>query len=450
MLRKTTMTFLLSVLAIALGWGLSIHGKEQTQPAQPTSSVFNLPELKANEGKILQALGEMNKIDLEKLVPIEITPFQLPGSGVDIMRVKIDEHYRIDGIGEDTVELTGWVAVAHTRARPAFGEKEVSWETAISDTEFVGMDLRGHSEIFGPVQVSIDHSIPPVGAVGKLDLSFMPRVSLDLAYSRFKPRPRFEMPAETVITRFERDETTPQILLAANPPKGVSDRDFKAIESVLRGVWKAIGDKNPDAMLRYFSKGPGVYFNSGVPALETTNAAEYVRTLSRMFKEIKSIQVIPNDDLRVRVRGDLAVVSVTGRNEVVDMENHRGSGPWRWTVELAKENREWVIVGDHLSFFDDPKAPLDRALLSAAKCVANVSVAVVMPQLDLRLTTKSPVSWYSEVQTIPPVGETASVSVAPTPMVTDGREVGTLTHGWVKFREVVRHIPLDSATDEGP
>jgi hypothetical protein len=52
--------------------------------------------------------------------------------------------------------------------------------------------------------------------------------------------------------------------------------------------------------------------------------------------------------------------------------------------------------------------------------------------------------WFSEVTTIPPVGHQASVTVDPIRMVSAGREVGTLTSGIVKFREVVRHLPLSA------
>ena len=74
---------------------------------------------------------------------------------------------------------------------------------------------------------------------------------------------------------------------------------------------------------------------------------------------------------------------------------------------------------------------------------ADVSVSVIMPNLDLKMKTNSSVRWYSEVDTIPPVGYTASVSVNPVPMISEGREVATLTHGAVKFREIVRRIALD-------
>lgn len=79
------------------------------------------------------------------------------------------------------------------------------------------------------------------------------------------------------------------------------------------------------------------------------------------------------------------------------------------------------------------------------KCLAKISVEVEMPKLHLAMRTKNPVTWYSEVKTIPPVGYTASVSATSTPMISRGREVATLDHGAVKFREIVRRIPLEGS-----
>ena len=83
------------------------------------------------------------------------------------------------------------------------------------------------------------------------------------------------------------------------------------------------------------------------------------------------------------------------------------------------------------------------------RCRADVNVSVVMPKLNLEMKTQSAVRWYSEVETIPPVGYTASVSLTPTPMISAGREVASLRHGAVKFREIVRRISLEG-TDWSP
>lgn len=70
-----------------------------------------------------------------------------------------------------------------------------------------------------------------------------------------------------------------------------------------------------------------------------------------------------------------------------------------------------------------------------------------MPDLGLKMATKNPVYWYSLVDTIPPVGHTASIAIEPVRLTTSGREVATLESGVVDFREVVRHLPL-TATEK--
>jgi len=75
-------------------------------------------------------------------------------------------------------------------------------------------------------------------------------------------------------------------------------------------------------------------------------------------------------------------------------------------------------------------------------CEADGTVFVSMPELNLDMKTKTAVSWYSLVTTIPPVGHTASIAIEPVRLIASGREVGTLESGKVHFRELVRHVRL--------
>lgn len=227
--------------------------------------------------RIASLVNDMKSMDfrqLESLQPIKIEPYTLPDPGVDVMRVRIDETYKIDGVGQDTVELTGWIAVRRGAARPAPGETLVSWATAITDTEFVGLELQGESDVFGPVRVTLDGTRPAYGQVGKLDIDIPEKAS--------------------------------QMLVATN----------------------------------------------------------------------------------------------TG-----------GEGT-------------------------------DEAEADVSTCRAPVNVNVAMTDLGIEMTTKSPAVWYSRVTTIPPVGQVASVTSEPVSLVSSNREVGKLVSGKIKFREVVRSVPL--------
>jgi hypothetical protein len=227
--------------------------------------------------RIASLVNDMKSMDfgqLEALRPVDVKSYTLPGPSVDVMRVRLEETYTIDGVGKDSVELTGWIAVRHGASRPAPGETLVSWATAVTDTEFVGMELRGESDVFGPVRVTLDSSRPAIGQVGKISIP-------------------------------ERAQT---ILAAAN------------------------ADPKPE----------------------------------------------------------------TG--------------------------------------------PTDGA--TASECRAPVNVNVAMSDLGLVMKTKTPAVWYSRVTTIPPVGHVASVTAEPVALISADREVGKLVSGTVKFREVVRAVPL--------
>ena len=75
-------------------------------------------------------------------------------------------------------------------------------------------------------------------------------------------------------------------------------------------------------------------------------------------------------------------------------------------------------------------------------CKAILNLTVEMPQLGLKMNTAKAVRHYSYVETIPPAGTTPSFTVEPTPLVLDGRVVGTLENSTSKFREVVMTAPF--------
>lgn len=117
--------------------------------------------------KIASLVHDMRGMDgarLAALPAIPPQPYTLPKPGVDVMRSKLSETYSIDGIGEDTVELTGWIAVTH--GQPSTDD----WNTAVTDTQFVALELHGQSKVFGPVVVTFDPDHPAIGKVGRITI----------------------------------------------------------------------------------------------------------------------------------------------------------------------------------------------------------------------------------------------------------------------------------------
>lgn len=250
----------------------------------------------SDEQRIARLLEEAETTDLAGLEPLPVEPLTLPHAGVDLMRARVEETYEIFGIGTDTVTLTGWIAVQHDNPRLAEGQETLRWGTAVIATKFLGMDLRGESDVFGPVRVRLDPealSVGEVGAVAVLDLDGTP---------------------EDVISDLQR----------------------------------------------------------------------------RAVAQVASTQTEPPQP-------------------------------------------------------EQPTAPKIKRKTCArtCDCQATISALVQLEDLGLTLATKYPVLMKSEVESIPPVGYTATVSLLPTPLVYDGRDVGVLQHAEVKFREIVRHVALE-------
>jgi len=444
-MRKRTLLICAGALvAVVVIGGRGAVGGASPDPV-PASASFNNRRIQA-------LIDEMRHVALDKLPALEITARKLPEPGVDVMRVRLEETYDVAGIGKDTIDLSGWIAVRHDHTRPGEGETTLTWNTALTDTEFVAMELHGESPTFGPVAITLDPTMPSRGQVGRLCLPFVVGSSLDAAYLPYRKLFKADVDASNRIQGAPGPQYVRMLFASPRPTAGrVGEADRKSVMAAIDGVIKAIGDKDSKALLEHYSPAGNNLFFGQTKEGVTRGGENYVRQLSTVFANIKTIQVKRNDDVQLRVSGNLAVASLTGVNNVVNAAGKKGASPWRWTVELERTGGKWMISHDHLSFYNDPNMPVDHQELSGlaergACCLANLSVSVVMQKLDLQMRTASPVRWYSEVETIPPVGHTASVSAIPTPLVSGGREVGTLIHGAVKFREVVRHVPLMDVT----
>jgi hypothetical protein len=385
--------------------------------------------------RINHLLDEMRTIDLDKLQPLPVQPFNIPNASVDVMRVRLEETYEVEGIGRDTVQLTGWIAAKINDPRPAPGETEIKWGTAISDTEFIGMELHGNSPKFGPVIVRINRNLPSKGQVGALSFSMTEALALDRAY-----RPYRETNGYTAVPPEMREPVeTP----AASAHLTADDR---AIKRIMDDLWDSLERKDATRFTKDFAADFD-YPGSARPGAQVNNRAEYIADLRDQLKNVQSLDV-RSQAPRITVLGRQARVSASGSNAVTPKEGEGGSAAWRASVFLRKVGKTWKITQNQIRFkVDDDTGNITPEELKkrAASCRASLSIEVEMPSLDLKMKSASPVVWYSEVQTIPPVGYTASVSLTPTPMLSGDRKVAMLEHGAVKFREIVRHIELQGA-----
>lgn len=133
---------------------------------------------------LLREFGTITWPQLASLTPVTMEPYTLPGAGVQVMRAELAETYEIEGVGRDTVQLRGWIAVSHGDPRTAPGETVLSWNTAVTDTEFIGLDLRGESDLFGPIHVKLDTTRRAIGQVGRIQLPELARYALLAKYKK--------------------------------------------------------------------------------------------------------------------------------------------------------------------------------------------------------------------------------------------------------------------------
>jgi hypothetical protein len=227
---------------------------------------------------------------------------------------------------------------------------------------------------------------------------------------------------------------------------------MKQVNEVVQGVLSAISSKDPAKFGSFFAtRTKSLSFGHPWSGEGLQSRDAIVKAAERTFEYIHTIEAIPDErGVQIDLSGKLATFSVVGVNKVVDKARTRREAPWRWTGTMTKIDGSWQITSDHLSFLETKKQfsaegfSADALEAAAACCAANLQVNVSMPQLNLKMRTAQPVLMFSSVETIPPVGYTASVSLLPTPLVgEDGRQVGTLTSARVAFRETVNHVPVD-------
>ncbi|MFW2541020.1 DUF6073 family protein [Primorskyibacter sp. 2E107] len=278
--------------AALVGAGLSLALASQAGAEGP-GPVYD----EAAQAAIQDLLAEIPNMNIEALPALPIQSFTLPEAGVDVLRAKVTETYTIEGIGTETVELAGWIAVLHGDPVSIIEGEAVRWENFQVGTEFVGLDLRADSALFGPIQVTLNPDATSIGRVGMWPDSAVPSTFLQQV--------------------------------------GLSEDDI--------------------------------------------------------------------DDL-TRPPGECAPI---------------------------------------------PDSTSGERTTQGGCCYAPLAVKVSMTDLDLEMVSERPVLMYSYVETIPPVGYVASTSLAPRPLVADGRAVGTLQSAAVTFREIVHHMPLDGQLLDG-
>jgi hypothetical protein len=91
--------------------------------------------------------------------PQDVKEFTPPPTGIDNLGITSTDTFSVPGIGEATVDFKGWVRVA--RSKPT----EDTWESAEVYTNLIEMYMRGESESFGPIIVTLQPEILSTGMI---------------------------------------------------------------------------------------------------------------------------------------------------------------------------------------------------------------------------------------------------------------------------------------------
>jgi hypothetical protein len=118
---------------------------------------------------------------------IRVKPLTIPNAGIDTIDVTIEETYDVQGLGKDTVTLTGTLVADRGVPLLRLGEKKVGWNSAMVVANFTSLKLSGESNVFGTVKVSLDKSMPAVAVANACHCSAaigvvvsMPRLGVTL------------------------------------------------------------------------------------------------------------------------------------------------------------------------------------------------------------------------------------------------------------------------------
>lgn len=132
--------------------------------------------------------------------PGEVKAYALPKAGIDKMRIVMKETYEIKGVGKDTITLTGFLVSRRGTPLLGMGQTKHSWENSTVVAEFTELDLRGKSNVFGNVHVTIDRTQPNFAVVTAGACKAVVSVLIDMPELQMKLKTREPMQLQSQVT----------------------------------------------------------------------------------------------------------------------------------------------------------------------------------------------------------------------------------------------------------
>ncbi len=133
------------------------------------------------------------------------------------------------------------------------------------------------------------------------------------------------------------------IVQGADKPGGAAE--FKTL---IQHYWEAWSTLNPDNAAPMYAKEAGAVFFDIAP-LKYNGWEEYKVGVKQTFASAASASFVPNDDLKVTRRGNIAWTSNTFRGTIHQKDGKTMELTGRHTAIWEKRGAHWIIVHEHVS-----------------------------------------------------------------------------------------------------
>ena len=140
------------------------------------------------------------------------------------------------------------------------------------------------------------------------------------------------------------------VLLAATvtPAATAAPADTPEFKSLIQNYWKAWSTLNPDNAAPMYSKDADAVFFDVAP-LKYNGWDEYKEGVKKVFGGAASASFVPNDDLKVTRRGNIAWTSNTFHGTINQKDGKTMQLDGRHTVIWEKRAGHWIILHEHVS-----------------------------------------------------------------------------------------------------
>lgn len=147
-----------------------------------------MPTTDVNPSQVKNTWGP--RVDLRELAnlysPQAVKPFTPPPPGIDNLGISSVDTFMVPGVGEFTVEFTGYVRVA--RSRPTAED----WTNSEVYTNLIEMCMRGEAPGIGPIVVTLNSDVLSTGML-RTPFADMDKVQPEKA-CRMAVAAQFELP----------------------------------------------------------------------------------------------------------------------------------------------------------------------------------------------------------------------------------------------------------------